>query len=234
MKPILTWLVLPVVLAQGLAVRRKAGRLAPPEGPREGVAGAGTPAIRLLVLGDSSAAGVGAETHDQSLAPQLAGILSERTGQAVHWRIAGFSSATSGEIRDHVVKHLPRDAYTHIVLSIGTNDAKNFHTLSRFKRDFGGLAYALVARFPSARILWSPVVEMRDVPALPAFLARVLSVRANAVNALGARLSRERGISAAPPLPVGSPLGFASDGFHAGPLGYRAWAEHLAPLLLDR
>lgn len=234
LKPALTWLALPAVVWQGLSVRRTAGRLVPPPGPHEGVAGVGEAKLRLLVLGDSSAAGVGADHVDQSLAPQLAALMAERSGEAVYWRIAGFNSATSGQIRDHVVKHLPRDAYTHVVLSVGTNDAKNFHTLARFKREFGGLIYALKARFPSARIVWSPVVDMNDVPALPPLLARILAVRAGAVNELGTRLMRERGADAATPLPVGGPGGFAADGFHAGPLGYAAWAEHLADFVLER
>ncbi len=232
-KPALTWFALPAVVWQGLSVRRKVDRLVPPPGPHEGVTGSGEPRLRLLVLGDSSAAGVGADDVGHSLAPQLAALMAGRSGEAVYWRIAGFNSATSGQIRDHVVKHLPRDAYTHVVLSVGTNDAKNFHTLARFKREFGGLIYALKARFPSAKIVWSPVVDMNDVPALPPLLARILAVRASAINALGMRLARERGADAATPLPVGGPQGFASDGFHAGPLGYAAWAEHLLDFVVD-
>lgn len=228
---LLTWLALPVALWQGLAVRRRTERLVPPAGPHQGVTGAGEPTLRLLVIGDSSAAGVGVERVEQSMGPLLAAHLARRTDETVHWRVAGFNSATAGQIRDHVVKHLPRDGFTHVVLSIGTNDAKNFHTLSRFKAEFGGLIYALKARFPSARLVWSPVVEMRDVPALPRPLSDILSLRARAVNALGARLVRERGGVAATPLPVGSPTGFAVDGFHAGELGYAAWAKHLLPFV---
>lgn len=231
MKLLLTWFALPVALWQGLAVRRRTERLVPPAGPHEGVTGPGEAKIRLLVIGDSSAAGVGVDRIEKSMGPLLAVHLAERTGETVHWRVAGFNSATSGQIRDHVVKHLPRDGFTHVVLSIGTNDAKNFHTLSRFKREFGGLVYALKARFPSASLVWSPVVEMRDVPALPRPLADILSVRACAVNALGARLVSERGGVAATPLPVEGPRGFAVDGFHAGELGYAAWAAHLLPFV---
>ena len=231
MKLFLTWLALPVALWQGLAVRRRTERLVPPSGPHEGVTGPGEATIRLLVIGDSSAAGVGVERVEQTIGPLLAGHLARKTGETVQWRVAGFNSATSGQIRDHVVKHLPRDAFTHVVLSVGANDAKNFHTLARFKREFGGLIYALKARFPSARLVWSPIVEMRDVPALSRPLADILSVRAHAFNALGSRLARERGGVAATPLPVEGPQGFAVDGFHAGKPGYAAWAAHLLPFV---
>ncbi|MBK8456480.1 MAG: SGNH/GDSL hydrolase family protein [Phyllobacteriaceae bacterium] len=231
MKLLLTWLALPIALWQGLAVRRRTERLVPPSGPHEGVTGPGEATIRLLVIGDSSAAGVGVGRIGDGMGPLLAALMADKAGQVTHWRVAGFNSATSGQIRDHVVKHLPRDGFTHIVLSVGTNDAKNFHTLARFKREFGGLIYALKARFPSARLVWSPIVEMRDVPALPRPLADILSVRAHAFNSLGSRLARERGGVAATPLPVKGPGGFAVDGFHAGALGYAAWAEHLLPFV---
>ncbi|MEM8598518.1 MAG: SGNH/GDSL hydrolase family protein, partial [Bacteroidota bacterium] len=56
----------PVLLAQGKRVRRVALKLPEPPGDRESTVGNGPP-LRLLVVGDSSAAGVGAETQDDAL-----------------------------------------------------------------------------------------------------------------------------------------------------------------------
>lgn len=228
-----TWLGLPVYVWQGIGVRLRTERLLPPEGPLSGVIDGDGEALRLMVLGDSSAAGVGVSATSENLAGQLAPLLNARTGRPVIWRTAGFNSATSGELRDFAVAHLTRDGWTHIVLSIGTNDVKNLHTRARFKRDFGGLLYALKARFPQASILWSPPVDMRDVPALPSPLAEIMEIRAREFVALGSQLCAERGAVAAPRLPVRGPEGFSSDGFHAGLLGYRAWAEHLVPLIVE-
>ncbi|MCB1454015.1 MAG: SGNH/GDSL hydrolase family protein, partial [Rhizobiaceae bacterium] len=114
-----------------------------------------------------------------------------------------------------------------IVLSVGTNDAKNFHTVSRFKREFGGLLYALRAKWPEARIVWSPVVEMEKVPALPPLLGRILGIRAELINRMGARLCQERGAMAASRLPIIDATGFSTDGFHASEAGYAAWADHI-------
>ena len=226
------WLLLPLIVIEGRKVRAKAGRLAPPRGPLTGaVDGQGAP-IRLLIVGDSSAAGVGVETTSQCLAPELAGELNRLSGRPVAWRMAGSNSATAGQVRDHVVPHLAREPWSHILLTIGTNDAKNFHTASRFKREFGTLLYALKARFPDAAIVWSPVIDMHDVPALTPFLAGMLQRRAARINAVGAQLCFERYAVAAAPLPVHDPSGFATDGFHASAEGYRAWAAHVAPVLL--
>ncbi len=230
---LLTWLAFPVYVWQGLGVRRRTTRMLPAEGPvMHEVAGA-EPAIALLVLGDSSAASVGIEKSEYGLAAQLAQLISQRTGRAVRWRAAGFNSATSGQIRDHVLPNLSADPWTHIVLAIGTNDTKNFHSVPRFRKEFGGLLYALRAKWPEARVVWSPVLEFTQAPAMPTQLGKILEIRATAMNRMGERLCLERGAVPAPRLPITNPeQGFASDGFHASEAGYRAWAEHLVDQVL--
>ncbi|EFG2885492.1 SGNH/GDSL hydrolase family protein, partial [Escherichia coli] len=104
----------------------------------------------------------------------------------------------------------------------------------RFKKDFGGMLYALRAKFPEARVVWSPVVDLTRVPALPSMLGKILEIRAGAMNRMGERLCNERGAVAAARLPVEDPVaGFSTDGFHASEAGYRVWAEHLAPFVLE-
>ena len=229
----LTWFAFPVYAWQGIGVRLRTERMLPAQGPVMHSIPGKQPGIALLVLGDSSAASVGIGKSEDGLAAQLATQLSEKTGQAVKWRAAGFSSATAGQIRDHVIPNLAAEPWTHIVLSIGTNDAKNFHTVSRFKKDFGGMLYALRAKWPEARIVWSPIVDVKRMPALPGMMSSILEVRAGAFNRMGQRLCNERGAVATTRLPIRDPqAGFSSDGFHASEAGYRAWAEHVLPSLL--
>ena len=120
-----------------------------------------------------------------------------------------------------------------LVVMLGTNDAKNFHTVARFKKEFGGLLYALRAKWPEARVIWSPVVDMRRVPALPSALGRLLEIRAQLINRKASALCLERGAIPATRLPIVDPLGFSTDGFHASEIGYHAWAEHLYPFVME-
>ena len=234
LRALLTWLALHVYVWQGLGVRRRTERMLPAEGPLMHRIEGAEPALSLMVLGDSSAASTGVGHSRDGLAHQLSLVLAERTGRAVVWRAAGFNSATAGQIRDHVVPNLPAQPWTHIVLAVGANDAKNFHSAPRFKKEFGGLLYAIRAKWPQARLVWSPVVEFTSVPAMPRLLGVILEARATLLNRMGERLCRERGAIAATRLPISDPLaGFSRDGFHASAAGYRAWAGHLANYLLD-
>ena len=229
---IFSWLMFPVYVWQGIRLRRTIERLLPPRLPVDGtIDGKGAP-IRLLVIGDSTVASVGVERLEETFGFAIAKAMHERTGRTVHWRSAGNNSASSGQLRDHVVPHLPHDAYTHVLLSAATNDMKNFHLMSRFKREFGTLLYALRTRFAHAHIVWTPIADMRKFPALAPQLGRVLAARASLINDMGTRLCRERGVTAAEPFPIVSVHGFARDGFHPDGDGYKAWARFLAPQLL--
>ncbi|HSN31662.1 MAG TPA: SGNH/GDSL hydrolase family protein, partial [Ideonella sp.] len=63
MTPALKLALAPLLVAQALGTRRRALRLPEAAGPREGLVGAqgDAPAFRLLLAGDSSAAGVGVD-----------------------------------------------------------------------------------------------------------------------------------------------------------------------------
>ncbi|WP_336055249.1 SGNH/GDSL hydrolase family protein [Nitratireductor sp. CH_MIT9313-5] len=235
LKAALSWIAFPVYAWQGIGVRLRTPRMLPPQGPvRHRIEGK-DPAVRLLVIGDSSAAGVGIADNSHGLPSQLARLIALRHDRAVTWRAAGFNSATSGQLRDHVIPNLADENWTHIVLVVGTNDAKNYHTIPRFKREFGGLLYALRAKWPEALIVWSPIVNMRQMPALPPLLGKILAIRAELVNRKGTLLCQERGVVPALPLPIDDPeQGFAEDGFHASAAGYRAWAEHLLHYMEER
>lgn len=229
----LTWLALPVYVWQGLKVRRATHRMPPP--PHAGHIGADgdEDALRVLIIGDSSAAGVGVEEIGQSLAGHLLDLLPQQVSRPVRIRIAGMNSATSDQIRDHVVPFLDHGPYDYICLNIGTNDAKNFHSGRRFCRDFGTLLYALKAKWPAATIIWAGVLDMEHVPALPSPLNRILGIRSRIIDRNGKILCSERGALA----PVSNwriiRENFASDGFHASAKGYREWAEGLSAYIAD-
>ena len=60
----------PLLFWQGRRVRAEVPRLPEPEGERSGIAGTGA-VLRVLVVGDSAAAGVGAATQAEALSGGL-------------------------------------------------------------------------------------------------------------------------------------------------------------------
>ena len=199
-KSILSWLLLPIYLPIGIWIRERSPRFGPAANPVSGQYGKGKPKVKLLVVGDSSAASVGIAQAKDGLASQVARWLHEDQNVAVSWKTSGHNSAIAGEVRDIIIPNLPEAEYTHIIMAIGTNDIKNLHTVSRWKKQFGGMIYALRARFPEAQIWWMPIMKMRDVPTIPAPLAFIMQLRTDLLNQKAIELCQERGVHLAPHL----------------------------------
>lgn len=83
----------PILLIQSRHLRKTALRLPEAAGPRDGsITSANTSRpIRLLFVGDSSAAGVGVDRQDQALAFPTAERLAARLGTSVEWQLLAKS-----------------------------------------------------------------------------------------------------------------------------------------------
>ena len=232
---ITSWLGLPIYAFQGIRIRNKAMRMAPPEQiPFVEVKGKSqTKPLRLLFIGDSSAAGVGVKNFKECVAGRTPHLVSKKTGRTVSCRTCGNNSATAGELRDFIVPNLEHAEYDYIIINIGTNDAKNFHTKRRFKKEFGGLLYALNAKFPEAKVIWSGIIDVAEIPLLPSPLNKLMGIRARILKKMANELCFERGALFPQTKWRVIEENFAEDGFHASSKGYEEWAEELSSYLAD-
>jgi lysophospholipase L1-like esterase len=222
----------PLLLWQGMAVRRKALRL-PPAAGRDGVCGVGAPGCRIVGLGDSIIAGVGVAQQRQSLLGRTAAHLHAATGQPVAWQARGFSGLTLQDVSDRLLADAPRaDVY---LISAGVNDAIGRTETDRFATQLGMLSDRLSERSPGCRIVFAGIPSIGSFPALPWPLSQYL-------DRYGRRLQRAAGSAAAArpalicfefPAQL-DPGGFASDGFHPGPAGCDWWGREIAALLSVR
>jgi lysophospholipase L1-like esterase len=215
----------PLLVAQGLYVRRVIPRLPEAAGPREGVAGSG-PELRLLIAGDSAAAGVGVATQAEALSGQLVAALA--TSFRVSWKLV----ATTGHRAEDVLNRLaaePAAAFDVAVTSTGVNDVTGFTPLARWLELQGRLVELLRTRFQVRQVLLSGVPPMHVFPALPQPLRWWLGQGAARLNAATSAWVPRSGQCEFVELvfPPGENY-MADDGFHPGAAAYRAWAELLA------
>ena len=97
-RSVLFWIILPLLIPQALYARRTAPRFAPAGGPATGTLGEGEPR-RLLAIGDSIIAGVGASTLSKALVGQTAAALATSQRCRVHWQALGVSGFESAKER---------------------------------------------------------------------------------------------------------------------------------------
>jgi len=215
----------PCLWLQGLYVRRVTPRLPEPDGPRAGQSGQG-PQLRLLITGDSAAAGVGASTQAQGLSGQLVRRLAEHF--SVQWQLAAVTGHDSPALHD-LLSNLPEQRFDVVVVSIGVNDVTALRTPSQWVGWQTTLADLITKRFGAGLIVHSALPPMHAFTALPQPLRWYFGRWAQEMNSqLAADLNmhpRRVLHHAHMDQPV---RGLASDGFHPGPHGYAVWAESLS------
>lgn len=223
-----TALLFPVLLYQGKQARRTTPRLPEAGGSPSGQYGEGAPARRILVIGESTAAGVGVETHDQGLASQLAKQIHERTGQTTAWHTFGINGIRLGALLSELeTAELPEADV--VLLSMGVNDTTGFTPRFRFRQHLQALRRLLATRYSGPTLLLS-VPPMHLFTALPSPLRYVMGWRARQLDNLYIQLAQQfpEDFTYLDYPVVTDPALLAADGYHPGQRGYQYIAEALA------
>lgn len=225
----------PVLLAQGMRVRRSALRLPEADGERAGEHAAidAAPSLGLLIAGDSAAAGVGAATQRQALAGHLVEALSSRSGRSVRWRVVARTGDTAIDLLAHL-REASAQPFEMAVVSIGVNDVTGGTRIKAWLRTLGEISNLLQTRFDARRIVFSGLPPVGKFPLLPQPLRWVLGTRALAFDAaLHAWAPTHPNTTSVRVNLQAKAHDMAADGFHPGPRIYERWAQALAPALLN-
>lgn len=218
----------PMLLMQGRHVRRVIPRLPEPMGARTGTTGQGQ-ALRLLIVGDSSAAGVGVQTQEAALSGQLVSRL------ASDFRLSWLLIAKTGhDVRDTMatIEAAQQQDFDVAVVAVGVNDVTGGTTVRQWRKRLGELCERLELKFHIKHILLTPVPPMHAFPALPQPLRWYLGRAATALNRemLGIVATRENWECVDPNFPLTSEY-IAADGFHPSAAAYSLWAEKMASVI---
>jgi len=222
--PLTTIALGPLLLVQAISTRRKTPILPEPPGDRQGTAGDG-PSLRLLIVGDSSAAGVGAPHLDDALPGQLVGLLAER--YCVSWRL---EAKTGDRTADAIarLKSLATQPFDVAVTSLGVNDVTGLVGRRTWCEQQRALRDLLRSRFGVRSLILSGLPPMHGFPALPQPLRWHLGVRASQFNDnLCADAALEPDVTFIDLCFTEDITLMADDGFHPGPDVYAEWAKRI-------
>jgi lysophospholipase L1-like esterase len=196
-----------------------------------GRASAAAPLV-YVALGDSTAAGVGAEQgggYPERLARRLASA-----GTPVRLVNLGVPGATADELRRTQLPRAQAASPALVTIGIGLNDLVRGRPLADYARDLEIVADAVartkaavviselpdVSRAPGTATVAAPGALARRVAAYNAVIRRVAERHGFAVGAVEA-VSR-RAFARSPEL-------LARDGFHPSARGYELWTDALWP-----
>lgn len=217
----------PLLVAQALVARQRLPRLAEPAGPRQGTVGRG-PQLRVLLVGDSSAAGVGVDHQRHALGGQLMPLLAQACGARIEWRVLARSGMTSAQTLILLQDTGPLQ-FDLAVLATGVNDVvdqvPSHHAVARreslvnWLRNASGVQHVVVC----------PLPPIHDFPGLPQPLRWVAGADARRHNHALKRWCAQRSdvslVEMQMPLDA---IVMARDGFHPGQAVYRHCANRIA------
>ena len=218
----------PLLVVQAVRTRRRARVLPEAAGPREGIGGHGAGRlVRVLVLGDSSAAGVGVAHQDQAVVGHLVRTLASERAGPIEWRLRAQSGLTTRQVHTMLEADPPPPADIAVVVT-GVNDVIGQIPAWRALGHRAALADWLLERRLAGHVVFAPLPPMHQFPLLPNPLRRVIGDDARRHDrALAEWAATRADVSHARIALALTPATMASDGFHPGEPVYRACGEAL-------
>jgi lysophospholipase L1-like esterase len=186
--------------------------------------------IRYVVLGDSTAAGVGA-AYEDGIAIQTAQHLGKTAVVTLH--NFGVSGA---RMRDVLERQLPRAeaiAPDLVLISAGANDVTHLTSIPSMQRRLREISARLRAANPRVRIVVTGAPDMGSPPRVPWALRGFASVRTRMVNRMFRAEATRMNLVFAPIAEETGPLFrrdrtlFHADRFHPNARGYATWVRVL-------
>jgi lysophospholipase L1-like esterase len=220
-----TTLLLPVLLPQAFYVSKTALRLPEAQGPRLGCCGDGE-TLKLLIVGDSAAAGVGVDQQSDALAGQLSDALAAH--YQVQWQLLAKSGNTCADVLQ-MLEVLTPQPFDVVMLSVGVNDVTHFTRSAHWVNKLTAVLALLASKFSVKKVLLCSIPPMQFLQAIPQPLRWWLGQRAERLNTQLAMLAENTtgGIRLSLDQPFESNY-LADDGFHPSKIAYRIWAEQAA------
>lgn len=194
--------------------------------------------VELVVLGDSTAAGVGSPTLAQSLAVLVASRVADRLGRPVHVVSNGMAGARTATVLTEQVPLLQGANPDVVLIVIGSNDVTHVTAPWTLTNQTTALVKA-ARKTGNAPVVIGGIPQFRTVPALLQPLRWVTGWYAGVLRDFQRRAVAQAGAAyvdiaaLASPRFVGRPESMSSDGFHPSPVGYGFWADALAPAVAD-
>lgn len=228
--------LLPLLIAQAMDARRRAPALPEATGPREGEVGgrSNAPAVRLLIVGDSSAAGVGVERQDQALAGYLSRELAARSRRRVAWQLKARTGATTAAALLLLQQDRPAAADVAVAV-LGVNDVIEQVPTHRALAQRQALADWLLEHAEVRHVVFAPLPPVEDLPLLRDPLRRIAGADARRHDEAVARWAATRRDVSHVPIDLRLDASvLAVDGFHPGEPVYRHCGQALGRFIAEQ
>lgn len=193
--------------------------------------------VDLLLLGDSIAAGLGADKPKHTLGAQLARRLAEKTGRAVRLHTGAHVGSETSMLRAQLAA-LPAGYVADVaVIVVGGNDVTHRVRTSVSRLHLAEAVSALQAQ--GTQVVVGTCPDLGALTAVPQPLRTLARIASRQLAAAQRDVSSELGANVVPLADVVGPFFlaqpeemFAIDRFHPSSAGYRRTAKAMLPTVL--
>ena len=223
-------LLFPILLWQGNKVRDNAKNLPEASGKRLGKIGKGK-TVNILILGDSSACGVGVKSIDESLAGYLVKFLTHRF--TCKWKIIAKSGIKTSDLTE-LVKKAQKRKFDVALVSVGINDITSGCSARMWHERMLELSQVLLKDLQVSYIIFCGIPPVRKLTIIPFPLKQLLSFKAFIFDLYLEEMSMHlnEGYFVPHDYPVNQDT-LAEDLFHPGKIYYKNWAKKISETIID-
>ncbi|WP_026349071.1 SGNH/GDSL hydrolase family protein [Psychrobacter lutiphocae] len=198
--------------------------------------------LTLLIVGDSSAAGVGVETQQQALVGHLLRHLQSlpeipQHFAHIHWSLHATSGHTSYDVlRRLYVLPKPKIPVDVMIVLVGVNDTTANVSITRWQTQLKQIIELGKRKFGAKYIIFPCVPPMQTMPAIPKPLNNFLGAKTDVMNQALIDVCQDDDTVLALPIEfantgLSADKLFAIDGFHPNATAYSFLALKLAKTL---
>ena len=236
--------LLPLLYVQGKRVKSSVPVLPEATGTSGIVKSENDRILKVIVIGESTIAGVGVKTHEEGFSGTLAKELSRQLNVSIGWRVYARSGYNLKKVTYKIIPKIGEEKADLIIIGMGGNDAFELRSPRSWKKDVEEMIDALRQKFGSTPIIFNNMPPIKD---FPAFTPAIKFVIGNLVELFGTELQEVA--RSKPDVYFSSDRitlsdwieklqsrytreDFFSDGVHPSKLTYQTWAREMADFIV--
>lgn len=238
--------LLPILYFQGKRIRDNFPSLPEAIEPQGIVGNFTKQPLRVLLLGESTLAGVGVERHAEGFTGALTEKLAKHLKRNIKWRVYARSGYTANRMIYKIIPIIEEEQADLIVIGLGGNDAFHLNRPHQWRRSIHTLIEKLQLKFGQTPIVF---MNMPPIKEFPAFTPVIHFTVGNLVEVLGFTLKdtikRYNNVHFNQEiirldewlvklnLESYNRSDFFSDGVHPSKLTYQIWGKDMADYILN-
>lgn len=235
----------PFLYLQGRRIRKKIPKLPEAKDPAGTVESGNGSAVKILILGESTMAGVGVGKHADGFAGSFSKKFAASFHRPVDWYVYARSGATAGSLLDKILPQVIEKRFDLILIGLGANDAFMLNKPSTWNKNIRKIIDLLQGCYSGVPIVFC---NMPPVESFPAFTPLIRYLLGNQIKLLGEVLhiiaeetsnvyyNEERidiGVWSKKHLMKPDKDQLFSDGVHPSQLTYKIWGTEMVSYILS-